>query len=113
MNHQITLEELGLISKQKSVTGQKQIDRSQYACFCGGCICPHCANNTECEDNCTGESDFGCFNCEDCKGYDGKGTDNWKADCRNYKTTESYANVKRKKFKVLKPESEEKSNDAK
>ncbi len=109
MNHQITLEELGIIPRQEpsAESPEEKIDRSKYNCFCGGCICNHCANSVECYDRCTGESDFGCFNCDDCKGWDGKnGTDNWRYRCRNYKITEAYANVIRKKFKALKPESE-------
>ncbi len=107
MNHQITLEELGIIPRQEQPSTEEKIDRSKYVCFCGGCICNHCANSVECYDCCTGESDFGCFNCDYCKGWDGKnGTDNWRHRCRDYKITEAYANARRKKFKVLKPESE-------
>lgn len=94
MSHQMTLEELGIIPRQ--------VGRSQYACFCGGCICNHCANSVECIDNCTGEAVFGCFTCDDCKGWDGKGTDNWKSQCSNYKVTEAYAKRVRKNFKVIK-----------
>lgn len=94
MNHQITLEELGLIPEQEPPKSIEQ--HINYACPCGGCICNHCANSTE----------FACFICDDCKWYDGKGTDNRRTECKNYKITEAYANAKRKKFKVLKPGSE-------
>lgn len=89
-NHQITLEELGIIPKQ--------VDRSRYATPCGGCICDHCSNNVDCMDKCIGEMDFPCFNCDDCHCYSGKGTDNWKSVCSSYKVTEEYAECVRKRF---------------
>lgn len=100
MYHQITLEEAGLIPGQGMHLG-KEADRSQYACFCGGCICNHCANSVECADTRAGESDFSCFNCDDCKGYDGKGTDNWRGGCARYKVTKAYADRTRKAFKLI------------
>lgn len=100
MYHQITLEESGLIPRQE-LPVEKKTDRSRYASFCGGCICEHCANSMECADHCTGESDFGCFNCDDCKGYDEKGTDNWRTECAGYKVTEAYAVRMRRCFKSL------------
>lgn len=100
MYHQITLEESGLIPRQELLV-EKKTDRFQYACFCGGCICDHCANSVECADNCTGEADFGCFNCDDCKGYSVRGVDNWRAECARYKVTEAYAGRKRKNFKLI------------
>lgn len=75
-----------------------------YASPCGGCICSHCANSVECMDECTGEMEFGCFVCDECRNYDGKGTDNWKEQCRCYKITELYAKRVRSKFKAVKPE---------
>ena len=103
MNHQITLEELGFIPK----TEKEYIEpKKQYACPCGGCICNHCANSVECWDDCTGEMEFSCFVCNECKYYDGKGSNNRRAECKDYKITEAYAKAKRKKFKALKPESE-------
>ena len=93
MNHKITLEELGIIPKQ--------IDRSTYACPCGGCICEHCSNNVDCMDKCVGEANFGCFNCDDCYYYSGKGADNWKSACDKYKVTNQYAERVRKKFKIV------------
>lgn len=102
MNHQITLEELGIIPRQEQAkSSEPHID---YACPCGGCICNHCANSVECSDMCTGEMDSACFVCDECKWYNGKGADNRRAECRDYKITEAYAKVKRKKFKALKPE---------
>ncbi len=104
MNHQITLEELGIIPRQEP-SREEKTDRSKYAFSCGGCICPHCANNVECDDNCTGESVFGCFNCDDCKGYDGKNnTDNWKCQCRDYKVTNAHAKAERRRFRALRAE---------
>lgn len=102
MNHQITLEELGIISVQEKECCHDSTDRSKYAFFCGGCICNHCANSVECSDNCTGEADFACFDCDYCKGWDGTGADNWKQECMNYKITETYAKATRKRFRVLK-----------
>lgn len=104
MNHQITFEELGIIPKHEQPQSIEQ--HINYASPCGGCICDHCANSAECVDNCTGEMEFNCFTCDECKWYDGKGTDNQRAECRDYKITEVYAKAKRKKFKALKPESE-------
>ncbi len=78
----------------------QKIDRSKYICFCGGCICQHCSNNVECLDKGI-ESDFGCFNCDYCKGYDKKEDDNWKSECCNYKITDVYAKTRRKKFKLM------------
>lgn len=68
MNHQITLEELGLIpslQKKTSATMQKKTSATIIPCY--DCICNHCANCVECADNCTGEMDEPCFVCEDCK----------------------------------------------
>lgn len=96
MNHQITLEGLGIIPKRGPLKAAQHID---YAFPCGGCICNHCANSVECPDMCTGEMDYACFTCDECKWYDGKGTDNQRAECSDYKITEAYA--KRKRFKVL------------
>ncbi len=106
MIHQITLEELGIIPRQEQPSTEEKIDRSRYLCFCGGCICNHCANSVECSDRCTGEANFGCFTCDDCKGWDGEGTDNWKHKCLDYKVTVAYAKKVRKGFRALKPESE-------
>lgn len=103
INHQITLEELGIIPKQEP---QKVVEHINYAFPCGGCVCNHCANSVECWDNCTGEMKFACFTCDECKRYDGKGTDNWRAECRDYKVTDAYAGALRKRLKALKPESE-------
>lgn len=100
MNHQVTLEELGLIP-QTPEPPKKAI--STAANPCGDCICNHCANSTECLDNCTGEMDDPCFVCEECKAYDGKGKYMWRCECIRYKITNSYAATKRrKKFQVVK-----------
>ncbi len=99
MNHQITL-----ILNQEP---QKTVKHIDYTFACGGCVCNHCANSVECWDICTGEMNFPCFTCDECRRYDGKGTDNWRAECKDYKITEAYANDRRKKFKVLKPERED------
>lgn len=101
MNHQITLEEFGIIPVHQKECCHDFTDRQKYAFFCGGCVCYHCANSVECSDNCTGEADFGCFACDDCKGWDGEGTDNWKPECRRYKITNAYAKVRRKQFHLV------------
>lgn len=99
MIHQITLEELGLIPKtEKSVWNLK----NHYAYPCGGCICHHCANSVECVDQCAGEMNFGCFDCDECIEYDGKGVDRWKQVCNQFKITDSYAEKIRKELKVMK-----------
>lgn len=94
MNHQITLEELGLIPSL-----QKKTSATIIPCY--DCICNHCANCVECADNCTGEMDEPCFVCEDCKNYDGKGKDVWRCECNRYKITNLYAEKKRKKFEIV------------
>ena len=94
INHQITLEELGVIPKQ--------IDRSKYATPCGGCVCGHCANNVDCADHAFGEAEFGCFNCDECYNYSGRGMDNWKSQCDSFKITNIYAKQCRKCFKMMK-----------
>lgn len=101
MNHQITLEELGIIQMQIDRKDDSKVDKSEYASPCGGCICEHCSNNVDCIDKCVGEANFGCFNCDDCYYYSGKGTDNWKYACNNYKVTNQYAERVRKKFKMV------------
>jgi len=103
MNHQITLEELGIIPSLPP-SAEEKIDRSKYGSFCALCICQHCANNVECVDKCMGEANFGCFTCDGCKGWDGKGTDNWRHSCPDYKVTDVYAKAVRKGFRTLKPE---------
>lgn len=102
MYQQVTLEEAGMLPEQELPIGNQNA-RSQYACFCGGCICDHCANSVECIDRCTGEADFGCFCCDDCKGYDQKGADNWRVKCVRYKVTEAYAGRLRRNFKRIDP----------
>ena len=97
MNHQITLEELGLIPKTEE---KHEEPKKQYAFCCGGCICNHCANSTECWDNCTGEMEFPCFTCDECIHYDGKGRSQKRTECRNYKVTNKYAEYLRKRIKI-------------
>lgn len=107
MNHQITLEEIGLIPKQEKVSEQGGPLRKVYAFPCGGCICNHCANSVECCDHCMEETDFACFSCDECRRYDEKGIlDNWRENCGQYKITNSHAKRTRKKLKVVKMESE-------
>ena len=95
MNHQITLEELGVIPNQIF------IDRSIYATPCGGCVCNHCANNVDCMEAVTGEAKFACFNCDDCFNYSGYGRDNWKPECKHYKVTDKRAKDMRKRLKIV------------
>ncbi len=106
MSHQMTLEEFGISLKEDPAPAQKQIHRERYVSPCATCICNHCANNVECMDKTTGEAEFGCFTCDECRNYGGEWCydDNWKPECRDYKITEAYANTRRRKFKVLKPE---------
>ena len=107
MNHQITLEEMGLIPKSGEAPGQDKTIRKNYVFPCGGCICNHCANSVECFERCKGEADFGCFTCDDCKWYDGKEIiDNWRHSCGSYKVTDTYAKTIRRGFKAVKPGSE-------
>lgn len=99
MNHQITLEELGLIPKQE----KKYVEsKKSYAFPCGGCICNHCANSVECWDDCTGEMENPCFICDECIYYDGHGSSRKRTECENYKVTDKYAKNVRKKFLVRK-----------
>lgn len=113
MNHQMTLEEIGLIPKTKESFGQGNATQKDYAFPCGGCACNHCANSVECFDNCTGEADFGCFTCDECRRYDGKGiVDNYRDSCVKYKVTTIHAKRIRKTFKAVKPESGNRMNKA-
>lgn len=104
MNHQITLEELGLIPKQEVAQKKEYVEpQKQYASPCGGCICNHCANSVECWDNCTGEMVFPCFTCDECIHYDGHTTRSQKREeCRNYKITNKYAEYLRKRIRTVK-----------
>ncbi len=99
MNHQITLEELGVIPKQEK---EYVVPKKQYASHCGGCICNHCANSVECIDNCIGEMVFSCFTCDECVHYDGHGNgrNQKRTDCRNYKVTNKYAEYLRKRIRI-------------
>lgn len=108
MSHQLTLEEFGINLKEDSASAKKRIHEKIYASPCGGCICEHCANSVECIDKTVGEAEFGCFNCDYCKNYGGKGSyaDNWRAECIQYKITKVYASKVRKAFRILRPESE-------
>lgn len=107
MNHQITLEELGIIPKSPKQEPVRDV-RKYYAYPCGGCICDHCANSVECSDICDGEMEFGCFDCDECKRYDASvtGTDKYKTTCNSFKETgvhmRSYAEKKRRQFHVIK-----------
>lgn len=98
MNHQITLEEVGIIPT--SEPPQKTASTAIIPCY--DCICNHCANNPECADNCTGEMDELCCACESCKHYDGSGVENWRYECSRYKITNQYAEKKRKRFQIMK-----------
>ena len=99
--HQMRLDEFGIITEDLT-SKQKQIHKRMYACPCGGCICNHCANSVECVDHCTGEAEFGCFSCDECKHFDGKiHTDNWKTECDQYKVTEAYVARIRKNFSLV------------
>jgi hypothetical protein len=99
MNHQITLEELGIVPKLEQ---DKRIEPINYAFPCGGCLCNHCANNVECMDQCAGEADCFCYICDECKFYDGKGKNMLKTECSRYKETDQRARYMRSKFKVVK-----------
>lgn len=98
MNHQITLEELGLIPKPKKEYVKPV---KQYAFPCGGCICNHCTNSVECWDDCTGEMEFPCFTCDECFYYDGHGKNKKREFCRNYKVTNKYAEYLQKRLRVI------------
>ncbi len=100
MNHQITLEELGIIPSPAPETPKKVVSTAAMPCF--DCICNHCANCTECWDNCTGEMDEPCYVCEDCRNYDGKGKDLWRCECDRYKITNMYVVKLRNKFTKVK-----------
>ena len=107
MSHQITLEELGRIPKSREAPEQDKTTWKDYAFPCGGCICNHCANSVECFDKCTGEADFGCFVCDECRWCDGKELlDNWRDSCSQFKVTNAHAERLRKTFKVVRSESE-------
>ncbi len=102
MYHQMTLEEFGMKLTNDLVSEQKRIRRMVYASSCGGCICNHCANNVECMDNCVGEAEFGCFDCDECVHFDGKThVDNWKTECDRYKVTETYVKRLRRNFTLI------------
>ncbi|MCM1225312.1 MAG: hypothetical protein NC548_63765 [Lachnospiraceae bacterium] len=102
MNHQITLEELGLIPKQEVAQKKEYAEPSkQYVSPCGGCICNHCANSVECWDNCTGEMETPCFVCDECIYYDGQGKNQKREECRNYKVTNKYAEYLRKGIRTV------------
>ena len=73
----------------------------EYACLCGGCICGKCANNVDCIAAEAGEMEIGCFNCEECIGYDGNGTNNKKASCKSFKIANAEAELNRKRWKVI------------
>lgn len=99
MNHQITLEELGIITEQKTC------ERKQYATPCGGCICNHCLNNVDCIDHmeikeCLEQEP--CFNCDMCLNYSGYGKDNRKRECERYVITNEFSKKKRSKIHILK-----------
>jgi len=100
----MTLGEFGISLKEDPVPAQKQIHRERYASPCATCICNHCANNVECMDKTTGEAEFGCFTCDECRNYGWEGCcgdDNWRLECVQYKITEVHAGRIRKRFSVL------------
>ncbi len=98
MNHQIELEELGLIPQLEN---EKVEPKKQYAFPCGGCICNHCVNSVECWDDCTGEMVFACFTCDECVHYDGNGRSQKREKCGNYKVTNKYAEYLRKRIRMV------------
>ena len=56
------------------------------ATYCYGCICDTCANNVELLSwyVTIGEAEEPCFNCDDCRHYDGdhRKKDQWKETCQ-------------------------------
>jgi hypothetical protein len=100
MYHQLTLEDLGMVPKQKKI--QEHISKiSNTVIPCGDCICNHCSNNVECYDNCTGEMIFPCFTCDECRCFDGRGRYNWRTECEKYRITEAYAKKMRKNIRAV------------
>ena len=98
MNHQITLEDLGLIPKSRKVYTEP---KKQYASPCGGCICNHCANSVECWDDCIGEMENPCFTCDECINYDEHGRQKKRTECSRFKITNKYAEYLRKRLELL------------
>lgn len=74
-----------------------------YVCPCGGCLCNQCANDVNNIRSKPEEMDEPCFNCEDCREYDGdcKKKYNHKESCENFKITEYHAKRNRAKIKLL------------
>lgn len=76
---------------------------------CYRCICQFCANGVELDLQylTPGELEFYCFDCDECKHYDGDfhKRSKWKENCPKHKEAAKYIEMKaqaaRKKFKVL------------
>lgn len=79
-----------------------QRKRGCGATHCYGCLCDTCANNAElsfCYLT-IGETEEPCFNCDDCRHYDGDNRkhDNWKTDCSCYVEAKKAAEAREREF---------------
>lgn len=67
---------------------------------CYGCLCNFCANSCELSvDYITaGECDEPCYNCDDCRHYDGDWSkrSRWTKECLNYKEAQKHVENRRK-----------------
>lgn len=80
---------------------------------CYECLCNFCANSCELEAEyiTAGECDLFCYNCDECRHYDGDlvKRSRWTKDCPHYKEAQKHAEnrrrvaeKRRKDFVVLK-----------
>lgn len=90
--------QLSFIEEQKP-----QMEYITYVIPCGGCICNKCANDVNGRYT-PGEMEEPCFNCEECREYDGDYRNkscNKKTECESFKMTNYHAALNRKNIKLL------------
>lgn len=77
--------------------------RSDYAFPCGGCMCDKCANSVENIHSESGEAEEPCFNCDECRGYDGdmKKRDAYTDDCTRFRIDDYHAWKARERIKRM------------
>lgn len=75
-------------------------------CLCANCLCEFCVNNAEqsLDRVKPGEMQEPCFNCDDCRAYDGdrRKQNQRKEDCAEFVMSDYGARRNRKRIKLIK-----------
>lgn len=83
-------------------TDDRKVFKKVYASPCGGCICNQCANDVNGRGKAS-EAERPCFNCDDCRNYDGdfKKKNNKRFECESFKITSYQVERNRARIKLI------------